>query len=127
MDIKDIALQYFEAVESRSHEAIMELFDENCEVFFANFGLTKGWKNFEKINQQLVKHFNKLYFKKDEFMITVQDNRVVVEGIEYGELANGHHINDNRHCNVFDIDPNTGLIQRMYAYTDPNLGGTNDD
>lgn len=127
VDIKKTAIAYFEAVESRSHETIMQLFDKNCEVFFANFGVTKGWNNFEKVNQQLVKHFNKLYFKKEEFIITMQGNRVVVEGKEYGELANGQAIQDNRMCNVFEVDSKTGLITRMYAYTDPNLGVTNDD
>lgn len=122
MNVKEIAIQYFEAVESRSHETIMELFDENCEVFFAKFGVTKGWDNFERVNRQLVNHFKQLLFKKEEFIFTVQDNRVVVEGMEYGELANGQLIKDNRMCNVFEINPDTGLIQRMYAYTDPNLG-----
>lgn len=121
MNIEEIALNYFEAVESRSHEAIMNLFSENCEVFFANFGVIKGRRKFERINKELVNHFKELYFKKDQFVLTVQGNRVVVEGIEYGDLASGQIINNNRMCNVFEINYE-GLIERMYVYTDPNLG-----
>lgn len=122
MDINKIALRYFEAVESRSHEAIMALFDQNCEVFFANFGVIKGYSEFDKVNQQLIKHFKELIFRKEAFILTTQENRVVVEGVEYGELANGTIVKENRLCNVFEINPDTGLIKRMFAYTDPHLG-----
>ncbi|GAA3023767.1 nuclear transport factor 2 family protein [Tetragenococcus solitarius] len=122
VDIKKVAMAYFEAVESRSHEAIMDLFDEKCGVFFANFGVSYGRQAFEEVNKQLVQQFKQLFFKKEEFIFTVQDYRVVVEGVEYGKLANGQIIKDNRMCNVFEINPVTGLITRMYAYTDPNLG-----
>lgn len=122
MDHKKIATQYFEAVEARSHEKIMELFDENCEVFFAAFGVSKGWDAFEQVNKQLVQHFNQLFFRKESFIFTVQKNRIVVEGTEYGQLSEGQVIENNHFCNVFEINEENGLIQRMYAYTDPNLG-----
>ncbi|BAK94399.1 nuclear transport factor 2 family protein [Tetragenococcus halophilus] len=122
MDNKKIAIQYFEAVEARSHEKIMELFDENCEVFFAAFGIAKGWDAFEQVNKQLVQYFKQLFFRKEAFIFTVEKNRIVVEGTEYGQLSEGQTIENNHFCNVFEINEENGLIQRMYAYTDPNLG-----
>ncbi|GMA08169.1 hypothetical protein GCM10025886_13200 [Tetragenococcus halophilus subsp. flandriensis] len=56
------------------------------------------------------------------FIFTVQKNRIVVEGTEYGKLLEGQTIENNHFCNVFEINEENGLIQRMYAYTDPNLG-----
>lgn len=122
MDFRKIALTYFDQVEARNHEGIVKLFDENCEVFFANFGVIKGRRNFEKVNKELIKYFKTLWFKKSEQIITVQDNRVVVEGTEFGELADGQLVEGNRMCNVFEINTETGLISRMFAYTDPSLG-----
>ena len=62
------------------------------------------------------------YSSNDEYIYTEQDTRVVVEGSEFGKLYSGEEIKDNKFCSDFQFNLQTGLIQRMFVYTDPNFG-----
>lgn len=91
----------------------------DVEIFFPQSGLLKGIADFQKLNEELVKSIRSLKHDIDNFIYTISENRVVVEGKESGTLQNNQSFIDNKFCSVFEIHDN--LITRMHVYTDPNF------
>lgn len=126
---RKVANDYFKAVEEQNFKGIMDLFDENCVLYFSDTGVVKGKQEYIKLNHNLSNEesgfqfrANKLHYRFERFKYTQQRNRLVVEGVEYGENLDGFPIKDNKFCSVFEFDEQTRLITRMYVYTDPNFG-----
>ncbi|HCQ89953.1 MAG TPA: nuclear transport factor 2 family protein [Clostridium sp.] len=118
----EIIRKYFFAVTARTPQNIIPLFDEDCEVFFAHAGILKGKQEFDKFNLSLIESIVELTFDMDNFNYTANGNTVIIEGQESGKLSNGFSFKDNRFCSVFEFAPETNLVKRMFAYTDPNFG-----
>ncbi|KEK25319.1 nuclear transport factor 2 family protein [Bacillus gaemokensis] len=118
----EIIIKYFKAVDSKNLDAISLLFDQEVEIFFPQSGLLNGLGEFNKLNQELTNFITSLEHDIDNFIYTISDSRIVVEGTESGTLRNNQSFTNNKFCSVFEIDSISMLIKRMYVYTDPTFG-----
>lgn len=114
----DIVKNYFKEVSARNMDEVNTLFCPDIEVYFPQSGVLKGIENLLKLNKSLGESIDKIEYDYDNFVYTISDNRIIVEGIESGIFTNNETFRNKRFCSVFEIK--NGLIYRMYVYS--NLG-----
>ncbi len=115
----DIIKKYYKNVSTRNMDTVNSLFSPNIEVYFPQFGVVKGIENLLKLNKNLTETIDQIDYDYDNFVYTISENRIIVEGIESGTLANNNTFMNKRFCSVFEIK--NGLIYRMYVYANLNL------
>lgn len=114
----DIVKKYFREVSARNMDEVNTLFSPDIEVYFPQSGVLKGIDNLLKLNKSLAESIEQIEYDFNNFVYTISDNRIIVEGIESGTFTNNETFTDKRFCSVFEIK--NGLIYRMFVYS--NLG-----
>lgn len=118
---------YFRKVDAKD-PSLIDLFTDDVEFFFPKFGTARGKAAVARFGERIAREAAKLTHDIDGFVFTVQGNRVVVEGREWGVTAEGREwpdgeVSEGRFANVFEFDG--PLISRTYIYVDPDV--TSDD
>lgn len=119
----ELAHQYFRLVDGEEG-SLPDMFTDDARVFFFKYGTARGPEQFAELAGGLLKSQN--FFKHDfgSMVFTVEDNRLIVEGLVTGESANGrpwpaHPRNEGRYCNAFEFAGE--LIDRLHIYEDPDF------
>lgn len=118
---------YFRKVDAKD-PSLIDLFTDDVAFFFPKFGTLRGKAAVALLGERIAHEAAKLTHDIDGFVFTVEGNRVVVEGREWGVTADGREWPDGetsqgRFANVFEFDG--PLISRTYIYVDPDF--TSDD
>ena len=111
----DIVKKYFREVSARNMDEVNTLFSPDIEVYFPQSGVLKGIDNLLKLNKSLAESIDQIEYDFNNFVYTISDNRIIVEGIESGTFTNNETFRNKRFCSVFEIK--NGLIHRMYVYS----------
>lgn len=120
----EIAREYFVRVD-QGRPDILELFQEDAEVYFPKFGFGSGRNSF----LEMVKGFDgSLEFIKhdyDQFIFIPAADYLVVEGTSQGRMSGkswtGGKTSGGRFCNVFRF--RDGRILSLHIYLDPDYTG----
>ncbi|WP_151810652.1 nuclear transport factor 2 family protein [Acinetobacter bereziniae] len=118
---------YFRKVDAKDPTSL-DLFIEEVEFFFPKFGLAHGKEAMISFAERIGVEAAHLTHDIDGLTFTVDGDRIVVEGREWGVTRDGRKwpdgiISQGRFANVFEFDGK--LISRMYIYVDPDV--TNGD
>lgn len=111
----DIVKKYFREVSARNMDEVNTLFSPDIEVYFPQSGVLKGIDNLLQLNKSLAESIEQIEYDFNNFVYTISDNRIIVEGIESVTFTNNETFTDKRFCSVFEIK--NGLIYRMYVYS----------
>lgn len=119
--------EYFRKVDAKD-PSLIDLFSDDVEFFFPKFGVGHGKAAVARFGERIAHEAVRLTHDIDGFVFTVEGDRVVVEGREWGVTADGRQwpdgeISQGRFANVFEFDGS--LIRRTYIYVDPDF--TSDD
>jgi hypothetical protein len=114
---------YFRKVDAKD-PSLIDLFTDDVEIFFPKFGVAHGKAAVARFGERFAQETAKLTHDIDGFVFTVDGNRIVVEGREWGVTADGREwpdgeISQGRFANVFEFDG--PLISRTYIYVDPDV------
>ncbi|MEE3663163.1 nuclear transport factor 2 family protein [Brenneria sp. g21c3] len=118
---------YFRKVDAKD-PALLDLFTEDVEFFFPKFGTARGKAALQRFAERIARDAAQLTHDIDGLIFTVQGDRIVAEGREWGVTADGRswpdgEISQGRFANVFEFDG--ALIKRTFIYVDPDM--TNED
>ncbi|RMX04220.1 hypothetical protein D8I35_15605 [Corticibacter populi] len=118
---------YFRKVDAKD-ASLLDLFTEDVAFFFPKFGVAHGKATLARFAQRIAEEAAQLSHDIEGFVFTVDDDRIAVEGREWGVTASGRawpdgEISQGRFCNVFEFEGE--LIKRAFIYVDPDF--TNDD
>ncbi|WP_202901336.1 nuclear transport factor 2 family protein [Chania multitudinisentens] len=107
---------------------LLDLFTDDVEFFFPKFGVARGKAALARFAERIAKGTAQLTHDIDGLIFTVGNDRIVVEGREWGVTADGRawpdgDISQGRFANVFEFDGL--LIKRIFIYVDPDF--TNED
>jgi ketosteroid isomerase-like protein len=106
--------------------SIVEMFTDDIEIYFPQFGLHSGKQAVAHFVQGLQGQLTSLQHYPDDYTYIAAGDSVVVEGWESGEMKDGTHWPapghaDGRFCNVFRFRGN--LISQVHIYVDPDFTG----
>lgn len=121
----EIVRNYFRKVDAKD-PGLIDLFTDDVEFFFPKFGVALGKAAVARFGERIAQEAAELTHDIDGFTFTVEGNRVVVEGREWGVTADGRQwpdgeVSQGRFANVFEFDGS--LISRTYIYVDPDFTG----
>ena len=127
--LKDIAKQYFRAVDA-GDPGVLDLFTDDAQMFYPKFGYARGKAQIGAFAQGLGRGVPLLEHEIDDFVYIAAGSRVVVEGAEHGTTATGVTFPDGvssfgLFCNVFEFHGD--LISRVHIYVDPDFASTHVD
>ncbi|GAA5234902.1 hypothetical protein FOZ76_21925 [Verticiella sediminum] len=116
---------YFRKVDAKD-PSLLDLFTDDVEFFFPKFGVARGKAAVMAFGSRIAKEAAKLTHDIDGLVFTAQGERIVAEGREWGETADGRpwpdgHVSQGRFANVFESDG--PLIKRTFIYVDPDFTG----
>ncbi|AHG20744.1 hypothetical protein Z042_14885 [Chania multitudinisentens RB-25] len=119
----EIIRRYFREVDAKS-SLLLELFTDDVEFFFPKFGVARGKAALARFAERIAKDAAQLTHDIDGLIFTVGNDRIVVEGREWGVTADGKtwpdgDISQGRFANVFEFDGL--LIKRTFIYVDPDF------
>ncbi|WP_179403955.1 nuclear transport factor 2 family protein [Burkholderia guangdongensis] len=119
-----IALEYFRRMDRG--ENILDLFDDNAEIYFPKWGIARGKPEIERMLGDLIGILASVSHDIAHANFIQQGDRVVVEGLSSGKLKNGAEWHagttfGGRWCDVFEI--RDFKIQRCHVYLDPDYAG----
>ena len=120
-----LAKEYFTKV-GNGDPTLLNMFTGDAQFFFPKFGTVHGKDEIAKAAQMLMSAVTKFSHQQKFMVFTQSGNRLVVEGIESGHLADetqfpGSSLSEGRYCNVFEF---SGLlISRLHVYADPDFAG----
>ncbi|WP_080931314.1 nuclear transport factor 2 family protein [Xanthomonas arboricola] len=114
---------YFRKVDAKD-PTLLDLFTEDVEFFFPKFGTARGKDALARFAQRIAVDAATLTHDIDGFVFTVDGDRIVVEGREWGVTTDGRswpdgEVSQGRFCNVFEFDG--PLIKRTFIYVDPDV------
>lgn len=112
---KDIASTYLRNLDSGKD--FFYLFSEDAEVYFPNWGLAKGAKQYKKLFSDLGALVDDFKHHHHAINWICEGDFVVAEGSSEGKLKTGETWSDSKWCDVFEI--RGGKIERLYIYLDP--------
>lgn len=110
--------------------SIVDMFDEDIELYFPKFGLRTGKRAVGAFVQGLLGQLRVLQHCPDKYNYIVSGDFVVVEGWESGVTRSGtawpvQGRTDGRFCNVFRFRGE--LIAGLHIYVDPDFTGQDED
>ncbi|HFZ2534604.1 TPA: nuclear transport factor 2 family protein [Pseudomonas aeruginosa] len=114
---------YFRKVDAKD-PSLLDLYTEDVEFFFPKFGVARGKAAMVQFAERIAKDAMKLTHDIDGLVFTVDGDRIVVEGREWGMTTDGRawpdgEISQGRFANVFEFDG--PLIKRTFIYVDPDF------
>ncbi|WP_434668384.1 nuclear transport factor 2 family protein [Paraburkholderia sp. A3BS-1L] len=121
---KVIALEYFKRMDRG--ENILDLFDDNAEVYFPKWGIARGKGEIERLFADLMGILVGVSHEISFANFIQQGDMVVVEGLSSGKMKDGIEWRAGttyagRWCDVFEI--RNFRIQRCHVYLDPDYAG----
>ncbi|MBC7841708.1 MAG: nuclear transport factor 2 family protein [Gemmatimonadaceae bacterium] len=120
-----LAKAYFAKVDA-GDETLLDMFTEDVQAYFPKIGTTRGKADLVHLVQTLTSVVGRFEHDPSRMVFTHQGTRLVVEGFEAGQYADGTPFpagakSEGRYCNVFEF---TGtLINRLHIHADPDLAG----
>ncbi|AXW87528.1 hypothetical protein AU509_15435 [Lonsdalea britannica] len=119
----EIVRRYFREVDARS-ATLLDLFTEDVEFFFPKFGAMRGKAALALFATRIARDAATLSHDIDGLVFTVDGDRIVVEGREWGVTAEGRawpdgDISQGRFATVFEFDGL--LVKRAFIYVDPDF------
>ena len=123
-----IARSYFARVDA-GDGTLLDMFTDDVQAFFPKIGITRGTAELLNLVQTLTRVVRQCVHDPSRMLFTHQGTRLVVEGVEAGEFADGAPFpagakSEGRFCNVFEF--RDGLISRLNIYADPDYAGQYD-
>ncbi|ODV41381.1 hypothetical protein AWV79_37015 [Cupriavidus sp. UYMMa02A] len=121
---KAIALEYFKRMDRG--ESVLDLFDEQAEVYFPKWGVAIGKARIEQLFGELTQLFDQISHDYTYPNVIQQGDRLAVESTTHGRTREGVEwragvTHAGRWCDVFEI--RDFKIQRLYIYLDPDYAG----
>lgn len=132
-DAEDLAAQrseivrtYFRMVDA-GDPGLLDLYTDDVELFFPKFGLGRGKDDMVEFAHRLWLDLGSIEHDIDGLDIMISGDRVIVEGREWGTLADGTawpdgQISSGRFCNVFTFRGTQ--ISSVHIYADPDIAST---
>lgn len=123
MTRREMILAYFQRVDERSTD-LFDLFTDDVELFFPKFGTARGKDGMRAFGAAMSEMLGHLRHDIEGLRFIEADDAVVVEGREWGEMADGTAFPDGEvsqglFCNVFEF--RDGLISAVRIYVDPDF------
>ncbi|TDK28210.1 nuclear transport factor 2 family protein [Arthrobacter crusticola] len=120
-----LAKEYFQKVDA-GDTSLLGMFTDDVQAYYPQFGTVKGTEGLVHLVQALTTAVSRFHHDEQFMKVTQSGNRVVIEGIETGTLADGTPFpadsrSEGRMCNVFEFRGT--LISRLHIYADPDLAG----
>ncbi|MGW6457632.1 nuclear transport factor 2 family protein [Streptomyces sp. NPDC055078] len=122
-DRKAVAETYFKRMDAGAD--FIGLFAEDAYVYYPKHAPARGIEEVRKLFSDIFVLFGSVVHEVAYFNYITEGDRVVVEGLTHGVLADGTPWRateglGGRFCNVFEI--RDGLIHRLHIYLDPDYG-----
>lgn len=119
----NIVRRYFEYVDS-GDARLLDLYTEDVELLFPKFGRVQGLEGMQRFGAKMSAMLNWLKHDIDGLRIYEAGDTVVVEGREWGEMADGTRFPDGEisqglFCNIFEFEGD--LIRAVRIYVDPDF------
>ncbi len=124
-----LAKAYFAKVDA-GDASLLDMFTDDAQAYFPKFGTAHGKGEFVELIQGLTGTVTTFVHDENDMVFTQTGNRLVVEGIETGALADGTPFpagarSEGRFCNVFEF--RGSQISRMHIHADPDFAGRHTD
>ncbi|MFB6507982.1 nuclear transport factor 2 family protein [Streptomyces sp. NPDC002466] len=118
-----IVRQYFRMVDA-GDPGLLDLYTDDVELFFPKFGHGHGKGDMVEFARRLWTDLGSIGHDIDGLDIMVCGDRVIVEGREWGTLADGTAwpdgtVSTGRFCNVFAFRGTR--ISSVHIYADPDI------
>lgn len=122
-DRHEIIRQYFRYVDA-GDARIMDLYTDDVELLFPKFGRVRGKGEMARFGAKMSAMLGRLEHDIEGLHFIDAGNTIVVEGREWGEMADGTRFPDGKisnglFCNVFEFDGD--LISAVRIYVDPDF------
>lgn len=128
---KSVALEYLRALDlghTSDGGTIMDLIDEQAEVYFPKWGIARGHEQISQMFSDIGAPLRKIvHHLADINWVFSGSDLLVAEGTSHGEHEDGPWRADSppwgagRWCDVFEI--RDWKIQRVFIYLDPDYAG----
>ncbi|SCK14904.1 Ketosteroid isomerase-related protein [Variovorax sp. HW608] len=120
----EIAREYFRRVDAGRGD-LVELFNDDIEVYFPKFGVVKGKQALFELASGLFTRIAELSHDQDSMLCVANGDDVVVEGLSRGKTKSGVEwaggkTPTGRFCNVFHFRGEK--IDRVHIHLDPDYG-----
>ena len=119
-----IAREYFIRADQGRPE-ILELFDEDAEIYFPKFGFGFGRQSFLKLVRGFEGELEYIRHDYESLNFIPSGDYLVVEGASQGKMSGkswaGGQTPGGRFCNVFKF--RDGRISSLHVYLDPDYTG----
>ncbi|ENU37510.1 MULTISPECIES: nuclear transport factor 2 family protein [Acinetobacter] len=120
---KAVIRRYFQYIDNRDSR-ILDLYTEDVELLFPKFGRHYGKEAMILFAERMTKMLNQLQHDIENLVFLDAGEKVVVEGREWGEMADGTPFPDGKvsqglFCNIFEFRDQ--LISSVHIYADPDL------
>jgi ketosteroid isomerase-like protein len=126
---REIIRQYFHRVDARD-PALFDLCTDDVELVYPKFGTHRGKAAMRAFGARMGAILARLEHDIDGLRFVDSGDTIVVEGREWGELADGTpfpdgSVSQGRFCNVFTFEGD--LIASVRIYVDPDLASNDDE
>lgn len=120
---RKIIRQYFHYVDT-GDARILDLYTDDVELLFPKFGRVRGKNEMRRFGEKMSAMLRTLKHDIDGLRFIEAGDTVVVEGREWGEMADGTPFPDGKishglFCNVFEFEGD--LIKSVRIYVDPDF------
>lgn len=120
-----IVRAYFRMVDD-GDPGLLDLYTDDVELFFPKFGYGRGKDDMAEFARRLWVDLGSIEHDIEGLDIMVAGDRVIVEGREWGTLADGTawpdgQVSTGRFCNVFTFRGTE--ISSVHIYADPDIAG----
>ncbi len=122
-DRRQVTVDYFKRFDAGRD--VLDLFDDDVYVYFPKHAPAHNLEEVRQLFTDVGSLFKNIVHEVAYFNYVIEGERVVVEGITRGSLADGGTWRageslGGRFCNVFEIRDEK--IQRLHIYLDPDYG-----
>jgi hypothetical protein len=129
VDRIELAKDYFTRVDSGDGR-LLAMFTDDAQIYYPTSGIAHGTDDILRFVLALNVAVSQFHHDQDRMVFTLSGDRLAVEGVETGELADGRDFPGNGRsgglfCNVFEFREN--LISRLHIYADPDYTGKHTD
>ena len=112
--------RYVDAADPR----ILDLYTDDVELLFPKFGRARGKDGMRRFGEKMAAMLRRLQHDIDGLHFIESGDTIVVEGREWGEMADGtpfpdREISNGLFCNVFEFSGE--LISAVRIYVDPDF------
>lgn len=126
---REIIRQYFRYVDA-GDARLLDLYTDDVEILFPKFGRAQGKDAMRRFGAKMSAMLGRLEHDIDGLHFIEAGDTMVVEGSEWGEMADGTlfpdgDISNGLFCNVFEFEGD--LISAVRIYVDPDFPSLDKD